>query len=316
MKMNKQCKACGANVPNEARFCQKCGSSDFMMVEPEQTSVLDNNYIQYNTVPPVANPNNQYNTVPPVANQNNQYQNVQYQNYQQAPQMQQNWQTPVQPIQPKKKKTGLIIGIVAGVLAFLVVVGVIIGVVASQDNGYNDDYYNDYDYNMDDTYDDYDTVEYTKGYFDGTTYINEWADISLELPEGFVDTDYDTYSSMENATTECGAYFMAEDTSSVIIICFEELPKFPVYNETSYLDVSMSNLEAEVDVYYYYDDYYTTTIAGYDYTTVTVGFDNGYAEVVESVYVRQIGDYMVFISAVSLDEATNDALVSMISNAY
>lgn len=307
--MNKQCKACGANVPNEARFCQKCGASDFMMFEPEQTNVLDSTYVQYN-IPPVANSNNQYDTIPPAVNQNTQYQNIQYQNYQQAPEIQQNWQTPVQPIQPKKKKTGLIIGIVVGVIAFFVVLG-IIGAIASQNDSYYDDYYSD-DYYAD----DYDTVEYTKGYFDGTTYINEWADISLELPEGFVDTDYDTYSSMENATTECGAYFMAEDTSSVIIICFEELPSFPVYNETSYLDVSMSNLEAEVDVYYYYDDYYTTTIAGYDYTTVTVGFDNGYAEVVESVYVRQIGDYMVFISAVSLDEATNDALVSMISNAY
>lgn len=314
--MNKQCKACGANVPNEARFCQKCGSSDFMMVEPEQTSVLDNNYIQYNTVPPVANPNNQYNTVPPVVNQNNQYQNVNYPNYQQTPQMQQNWQTPVQPIQPKKKKTGLIIGIVAGVLAFLVVVGVIIGVVASQDNGYNDDYYNDYDYNMDDTYDDYDTVEYTKGYFDGTTYINEWADIKFDLPDGFVEGDDTMYASAETATADCGMYFVAEDAMSLIYICFEGLPAVPAYDEESYLDVAMPTLESQTEIIYQTPDTYKTVdIAGNIYTVADCNFKNGYYEGVQSFYVRKIDDRMVLICATGVSVEENEALVNMITSA-
>lgn len=307
--MNKQCKACGTLVPNEARFCQNCGSSDLLVFEPEQTSVLDSTYVQYN-IPPVANSNNQYDTIPPVVNQNTQYQNTQYQTYQQAPQMQPNWQAPVQQAQPKKKKTGLIIGIVAGVLAFFVVLG-IIGAIASQNDNYYDDYNDDY---YDDYY-DYETVEYTKGYFDGTTYINEWADIKFDLPDGFVEGDDTMYSSAETETADCGMYFIAEDTMSLIYICFDGLPTVPVYDEESYLDVAMPALESQTEIIYQTPDTYKIVdIAGNNYTVADCNFKNGYYEGVQSFYVRKIDDRMVFICVTSVSVEENEALVSMITS--
>lgn len=317
--MNKQCKACGTLVPEEARFCQKCGCSDFMVFNPEQTSVLDSTYAQYNT-PPVVNNNNQYNTVPPVTNQTNQYQNaqyqnVQYQNYQQTPQMQPNWQQPIQPVQPKKKKTGLIIGIIAGVLAFFVVIG-IIGSIAMQNDSDYDDYYND-DYYNDDYYaDDYDTVEYTKGYFDGTTYINEWADIRLDLPEGYVEGDESMYASAETSTADCGMYFIAEDTMSLIYICFEGLPSVPVYDEEGYLDVAMQTLESQIEIEYQTPDTYKIVdVAGNTYTVADCYFKNGYYEGVQSICARKIDDRMVVICVTGVSVEENEALLNMITSA-
>lgn len=311
--MNKQCKACGANVPNEARFCQKCGASDFMMFEPEQTNVLDSTYVQYN-IPPVASSNNQYDTIPPAVNQNTQYQNIQYQNYQQAPEIQQNWQTPVQPIQPKKKKTGLIIGIVAAVVLVLAGIGSL-AEKAFQNQGYEEPY-DDYDYNMDDTYDDYETVEYTKGYFDGTTYINEWADIKFDIPDGFVEGDDTMYASAETATADCGIYFVAEDAMSLIYICFEGLPAVPAYDEESYLDVAMPTLESQTEIIYQTPDTYKIVdIAGNNYTAADCNFKNGYYEGVQSFYVRKIDDRMVFICATGVSVEENEALVNMITSA-
>ena len=33
--MKKYCKACGTQVPNDARFCQNCGGSEFNVINDE-----------------------------------------------------------------------------------------------------------------------------------------------------------------------------------------------------------------------------------------------------------------------------------------
>lgn len=314
--MNKQCKACGSDVPTEARFCQVCGSSQFVIEDDEQTGILTDNPYQ-----PVQNQNT-----------NNQIYNQQPVNTQ--PAYQQPWQPPVPQNQPKKKKTGLIIAIVAAVLVVLAGIGMVAEKVF-QEQGYG--YYEDdgdsgYDFNIggnnsssnnDDnsssSNDDIaEAIKYTKGSFDGTTYINDWADIKMVMPAGFQNADSETYSASENSTTECGVYLMAEDSMSIIYIVYEKLPTFPVYDEEDYLDAVVNTLKDPPAGITYETTgitYTTKNIAGYAYAKADFKFNNGYGDFVQSGYARKQDDYMIFVCAIGTSAEANDALVNIISKA-
>lgn len=148
------------------------------------------------------------------------------------------------------------------------------------------------------------------------TYVNEWADIKLALPVGFSDADSFTYSAAESLNTECGAYFMADDTMSLMYICYEKLPTFPIYDEEDYLDSAMNVLKNQTGITCEVDDVYSTTnIAGYAYVTAECNINNGYGNFVQSIYVRKIDGYMVFISAISNSADSNNVLVNNISTA-
>lgn len=288
--MNKQCKACGSNVPTDAKFCQVCGGSDFII------NNTTSNQPAYNQ--------NQYN--------------------QQTP-FNQTWQPPVTQNQPKKKKTGLVIGIIAAVLIVLAAIG-FIAEKTFQDQGYGDNTGNNGDYNYDigdsdeitnnNSYDTPEKVYYSKGTFDGTVYENKWADIKFALPEGFSDADLATYLSAENSNTECGMYFMADDTMGLIYICYEKLPTFPVYDEEEYLDIAMQSLQNVSDITYKTPNTYTTaTIGGYAYAKAECEFNNGYGDFANTFYVRKLDNYMIVISAIGISSDYNDALVSNITSA-
>ena len=294
--MNKQCKTCGSNMPYDAKFCQMCGSSDFIISNPTQQTDINNNSTLYQQ----GYNQNQYN---------------------QRPYVNQTWQAPVPENKPKKKKTGLVIGIIAATLVVLAGIG-ILAEEAFQDQGYgnnNDDYNFDIgnDINSSDdssSYDEPEKVYYTKGTFDGTVYVNEWADIKFTLPEGFSNADSATYSAAENSNTECGAYFVADDTMSLIYISYEKLPTLPIYDEEEYLDAAMKSLKSISGITYQTPDTYSTaTIGGYAYAKAECEFNNGNGDFSNTIYVRKIDGYMVFISAVGINPESNDALVSNIT---
>lgn len=288
--MNKQCKACGSNVPADARFCQVCGGAEFIT----------------NNVP----------TNQPVYNQNQ---------YNQQPPINQTWQPPVPQNQPKKKKTGLIIVIVAAVLIVLAVIGMV-AEKAFQDQGYGDNTGNngDYSYNTggsngntdNSSSENEEKLYYSKGNFDGSVYENKWADIKFALPEGFSDADSATYMAAENSNTECGMYFMADDTMGLIYICYEKLPTFPVYDEEEYLDSAMKSLENVSGVTYKIPNTYSTaTIGGYAYAKAECEFNNGNGDFANTFYVRKLDNYMIVISAIGVNSGYNDALVANITTA-
>lgn len=293
--MNKQCKACGSNVPNDAKFCPVCGSSDFVINDPNLTQ--------------------------PTYNQNQ---------YSQQPAFNQAWQPPVPQNQPKKKKTGLIVGIVAAVLIVLAGIGMI-AEKAFQNQGYGDNTGNngDYSYNNDFDYGNSsnssannsfeetpEKLYYTKGTFDGSVYTNKWADIKLALPEGFSNADLATYSSAENSNTECGAYFLADDTMGLIYICYEKLPSFPIYDEEKYLDAAMKSLKNVTGVTYKIPNTYSTaTIGGYAYAKAECEFQNSNGTFSNAFYVRKLDNYMICISAIGVNPQYNAALVGNITTA-
>lgn len=300
-KMNKQCKACGSNVPNDAKFCQVCGGSNFIINNTTQQTGINNNSTSYQQ----------------GYNQNQ---------YEQRPPVNQTWQQPIPQNQTKKKKTGLIIGIVVAVLVVLAGIGMV-AEKEFQDQGYgNNDISNndDYSFNIGDNnnslddssfYDESEKVYYTKGTFDGSVYVNEWSDIKFALPEGFSNADLATYNAAENSNTECGAYFIADDTMSLIYICYEKLPTYPSYDEEEYLDVALKSLKSLTEITYTVPDTYSTaTIGGYTYAKAECEFNNGIGNFSNTIYVRKLDDYIIFISAVGINPELNAALVSNIGN--
>ena len=341
--MNKQCRRCGAIIPESARFCQECGmpaDTSQATMNPLQTSneaVYENanevtcpncgklfkrelgvcpncgtlvkeapaNAAPVREINQQMNGGNTYNQPSYGENVGGQYaqqQNVAYnqQNGQYA-QQQYNQQN-----KPKKKKTGLIVALV--ILAVLVMAGIGKGAeILFRSQGFG-------------LYDGSEDLEYTKGSFDGTVYTNEWADIKLKLPDGFSNADSATYATAEDVNLECGVYFTSDDGMSIFYICYEKMPSVPDYDEEEYLDITTSKAVEKLEnagvSYQSAIGYTTETIAGYTYTKAENSFNNGYGDFKQTVCVRKIGNYMVYISAVGTSEESNDALIRSITTVY
>ena len=270
--MNKQCKSCGSVLPDNANFCNECGGNDFIYFNaPNQLPHSPNQQYSYN----------------------------------------QNQQSSIPQKQPKKKKTGLIVGIV---IALFLLVG--IGAIAEktfQKQGYGNTGYNNSEASSFRSEKTPDNIQYSKGTFDGSVYINEWADIQLALPEGFSNADAEMYSSVEDSSTDCGVFFLADDTNSLIFVCFEELPTFPVYFEKEYLDSVLKTSGSTSDQLP--ESYSTVNIGGYSYTKAELEFNNGNSDFSMAIYARKLNNYMICITAVSINSESIDALVSNISKA-
>ncbi len=291
MENEKICIKCNQRVEADAKFCPFCGSSEFQAMQPENTGAQPSpGYVQ---------------PQPPVGGQP--------------------WQPPVPQNPPRKKKTGLIVGIVAAVL--LVLAG--IGFTAEkllQKQEYDDNDGNDGGYSFqigesssrasDSSAETSEKADYSKGVFDGSVYVNEWADIQFALPEGFSNADAATYSSAESENTECGVYYQADDTMSLVYIAYEKLPEFPVYDEEDYLDAAMGTLKSVSGLSYINipDTYSTATIGGYAYAKAECSFNNGNGDFANTFYVRKLDNYMICISAISVNAESNDVLVGHITN--
>ncbi len=326
--MDKICKNCGYPSPMQNNFCQYCGGTEFVMADgtPVQPQYQQEQYQQA------------------------QYQQEQYQQpqYQQA----QYQQPPVAPQQaPKKKKTGMIIAIVAVALIVLAAIGA--GAEkAFQNMGYGNNNDNN-DNNIvittvpaftieentteataeettaEATTAEETTVEettaeettaaststsYTKGSFDGTAYINEWADLKFVLPEGFADADASVYAQSETATVDCGGYFMSQSTGEFIYFSFEKLPIFSSYTAEEYLDASKNYLQSTPELTVTYEDTYgQKVIAGQTYSTLKVTMTNAAATFESYLCVRIVDNYAVCVSATSAFEGNAINLLDMVT---
>lgn len=225
------------------------------------------------------------------------------------------WQPSVSPNQPKKKsKKGLIIGISVGAaVVVLTIIGIIVVGIITESNSY-DDYYDD-DYYYEDYADDEPIVEYTEGYFDGSVYTNEWADIELALPVGFSNGSEEEYANYKNSTTDCGLLFTSDTEITTLAICFEKLPSYPIYDEESYLDQGTENADSNSYgvTFTPKGDYSFFTIGGQVYTKAVYTVDNGYNTYEQCVYVRKIDNYMIGISLLGTSETENDEIVEQIT---
>ena len=324
----KFCPNCNNQVDDNAAFCGVCGTAFATAQQYDQTQYQQTQYQQaqpeqyQQTIPQYqqAQPEQYQQTIPQYQQDASQYQQFQQGQYQQAPvQNQVNWQNPAP--QPKKKNKSKKIAII--IIVLLVLSG--IGFAAEkifQQQGYGDGstptVQNDSQNSGAIAEDDEEPVkvEYTKGVFDGTTYINEWANIKMVVPEGYYEADESLYSTAQNETTECGLYLIAGDTMSLIYVCYEELPGYLVLNEEQYLDVALKNLKNVPGVTYELpDDYTTTVIAGEVYTVAECKFENANGVFVQDICVRKIDNRIVMISSTGVTSEVNDTLLGTITTA-
>ncbi len=285
--MNKRCKNCGANVPDNAKFCQVCGGSDFIAADSEQEQMMNSN----KTISVQSGySQNQYNQQPPVG---------------------QIWQPPVPQNKPKKK-VGLIVGIVAAVLVVLAAIGAVAeNILKSKGYGYYDSGIGTADNSADNS-----SENYTKGEFDGSVYVNEWANIKFEIPEGFSEADSSEYSTVENSTTDCGIYFISDDKTGLIYICYEKLPSYPEYNEKEYLDAAIKVIDDISGVTYSTPDAYSKAkVAGISYTKAEFKINNGYTDMVDTICVKKLENYMISVCALSPTSQENAELIDSITKA-
>lgn len=287
--MNKQCKICGASVPDDARFCQSCGGSDFVVNNPNANQI-DYTQNQY-TQPQYSQPQfNQHQYTQP------QYNEAQYN--QQNP-VNSGWQPPAP--QKKSKKTAR--NVIIAIVVFVIMAG--LGGLAEKlfQKQENDEL----------------SAEHTKGTFDGSVYTNEWANIKFALPEDYSNADSETYSSCEDSTTDCGFYFMNDDSGDEIYALIEEMTSSAalLYDENDYLDIIIDKVEDgfdEYDISFETPDTYSSIIIAEE-TYVKVDCVIGYLfdEATISFYVRKLGNYMIAISSVGDSAEYNDSLIETIT---
>lgn len=303
--MYKQCRTCGSQVPLDAKFCQTCGNSDFIV--PNQQAPYMNN---------------------PMDNQPNY--NYGQNSYGQANTGNQtSWQPATPQENSKKKKNGLIVGVVVAVI--LVLAGIGYAAQEAWQDMDNDEYYGiEDDYNFDEVFSEPDYSEdivinddvingvgYTKGTFDGTVYENEWADIKIKLPEGFHNSDPDSFLSSNDPDVECGLFFIANDSTSLFSICFEKLSSYSsIDTAEEYLEVALDNFESDPNYTYIISNAHSTVyLAGYEYVRGECQMNNGNNDVVTTIYIRKIDDYIVFITVNSIKgECDNDKLIRDVFN--
>lgn len=303
--MDKKCASCGAMVPKSAKFCQNCGETSFVQNEPSFGGFTPGRQSDFSQ--------EQFSQPRPD----------------QATRIPSGFEDP-----EKKSNVGLVIGIIAAVLVVLGI-AIAIGVSFLGEDEEDYDYYgkdidlkedvlNEEDEDDGEYKEEYkeeyvappEPISYTKGTFDGSVYVNEWADLKLALPSGFSDGDASLYASAENDVTDCGAYFVADDTTSIIYICYEKLPTYPTYTEEKYMDAVMNSLNTITDIKYTTPSTYSkTSLCGYSYTKAVCQFENGYGTFTNTIYVRKIDNYIVFISIAGVSPEANENLAAQITRA-
>ena len=152
---------------------------------------------------------------------------------------------------------------------------------------------------------------------DGTTYINEWANLKFVLPEGFADADASVYAQSETATVDCGGYFMSQSTGEFIYFSFEKLPIFSSYTAEEYLDSSKNFLQSTPELTFTYEDTYgQKVIAGQTFSTLKLTKANAGVAFESYLCVRIEGNYAVCVSATSIFEGNATNLLDMVTTAH
>lgn len=156
-------------------------------------------------------------------------------------------------------------------------------------------------------------IEYTKGSFDGTTYVNEWANLKLVAPEGYYEAMDDFYNGAEtNTNLDYGLYLM-DQNNHFCIIAYEKLTSASI-TEKMYLEATVNRIISsyeEAGVSASSDRQYGQFASGLPFTYGHVEFAGNGITVVESMYVQRYGDIMCCIGIVGADRASNDQLMSM-----
>lgn len=162
------------------------------------------------------------------------------------------------------------------------------------------------------------SVAYNKGYIDGNTYYNEWADLTYVLPsdwENGSDADYTTYAGLN---TECGLYLKRLNTTTYtyeqFVIALEKLP-YANYGEDAYIQSVLNQLESQyttMGLQMEIGDIGSIVMAGKSWTDVTITINNG--ALYQRFAVTEVDGYMIAITISTVEATTSEQMLMNFAN--
>ena len=169
---------------------------------------------------------------------------------------------------------------------------------------------------------DENTTKFDRGEWDGDQYINNFADIKFNLPEGwekasdediaklmnvgneFLNEDQQKFAELAEQTTVYGMVVNDPSTSASVMITIEK-PILKVTPE-NYLTSVKQQLEMVEAMKYVVGEQYTTEIAGDEYYSIDAEVP-AYS-VYQSYFVKEVDDYIVGIIITTATEAQKEEI--------
>ena len=89
-------------------------------------------------------------------------------------------------------------------------------------------------------------LKYNTGELKGRVYVNEWANLRIELDERFTETTQEHYDAYDNLLTDCAAYFIDEGDGDELGIVFY---KGGMYSVKEYCDKTIESWMDSVKIH-------------------------------------------------------------------
>ena len=153
--------------------------------------------------------------------------------------------------------------------------------------------------NMRDDKGDIDGVDYSKGELRDNVFYNEWANIKVEIPNGWQNASEAEYKKLESGyksdlEAECGLYIKADNNQTQFYILFASLGKYGG-SEKAFLDEFEKGLKSYATI----GDKGTQKIAGQYYSYLEARL---YGDVYSRVYFRIKGKRVIMITTQGTDK--------------
>lgn len=275
--MIKRCKNCGNTLDVNAGFCDTCGGTDFIVLNDDGTP-----YVAQNSYP----------------NQN-QAQNYNAQQNFNAQQSFNNQPVNNIPVKAKKDKKTMILSAVA-ILVFGILV--ILGFNLKSRRFANKYIDKSAKTTLNFEITTKPTVPYSKGTFDGKTYINEWANLKITVPDDFVSVEPPAASEEGNYKSEVVA--QANNTTDVIqiMICDFDAEDAKGLSNGEIIDSLFKKIkETEKNAFdsFLYSTYAKAYIAGKEYIYFDCSLSKSSQDFKGRVYATVIENHIIVLSQIT-----------------
>jgi len=158
-----------------------------------------------------------------------------------------------------------------------------------------------------------------KGTLNGTTYINNWANLKFDFYGGFENGDSSAYSSCESAkNTYCGLIAIDNANKKQLNIIFEELTGTNTsVTVEEYIEVITGVLDENyksMNTPYEFGETFNQTIANENYRSFIVTFSE--LNYIQHISVRKLDNYIILITTIASDSFDSSAILNNIRTMY
>lgn len=281
--MVKKCLNCGTVLKETDNYCQRCGSSEAVYDNSNNSEYVQQNYGDYNSQP--------------------------YQQFQQpvynsgiTNDQQQNPYNPFPQTVAKKKKTGKRIATVFASIVIICIVSVIINVIFEKNGIGNSSMIND---NSETS-----GYSYTGGTVGNGYYVNEWANIKFEITDEWPQLKEEDFNGTFESTynEEIGFCSLNELNGKVFLVSFINNSSFLVnytadeYIKSFYDDISKTYLDEGIILDA--DEITDIVIADENFRVMNISFHGPASTVYQSICVRELDNRFIVISVSATDKDT------------